>query len=158
MELARQAAALEIDENGNLRQELPGGGPAFPKIQPETDLPDEFADYLEGTLAWHNSALADKTIARQAWERILHRPSKERRFKSTSAAFMLGRAWEKENPEKAILYLQQVRVLAKAGFSDRLGLAAASLGWEARCWLNQTNYERALDLYLQQMATGDGSA
>ena len=34
----------------------------------------------------------------------------------------------------------------------------ASLGWEARIYLDRTNYERATELYLQQWATGDDSA
>ena len=157
LQQARQTAASESDENGNVRQ-VASAGPLFPKIPPGAELPQEFADYLEGTVAWHNPALADKALAREAWERILNRPAKERRFKSTWAAFMLGRSLEDENPPKAIAYFQQVRALAKEGYSDRLGLAAASLGWEARAWLNQSNYERAIDLYLQQMATGDESA
>ncbi len=157
LEQAREGAAADIDENGNVRREV-AAQPSFPKIQPEAELPSEFADYLEGTVVWHNPALADKSLARKAWERILSRPAKERRFKSTWAAFMLGRSLQQEDPEKALAYFQQVRALAKEGYSDRLGLAAASLGWEARVWLDQRNFERAIDLYLQQMATGDGSA
>jgi hypothetical protein len=156
-QLERSQGASETDENGNVRQ-VGAAEPLFPKIQPEAELPQEFADYLQGTVAWHNPALLDKSLARAAWERILSRPPKERRFKSTWAAFMLGRSLEVENPQKAIPYFQQVRALVKEGYSDRLGLAAASLGWEARAWLNQTNFERAIDLYLQQMATGDRSA
>jgi LysM domain. len=156
LEQARQGV-WEFDENGDHRH-VAVAGPLFPKIQPEAELPKEFDDYLQGTVAWHNPALADKSAAREAWERILSRPATERRFKSTWAAFMLGRSLQNENPEQAIAYFQQVRALAKEGYSDRLGLAAASLGWEARAWLDQTNFERAIELYLQQMATGDGSA
>jgi hypothetical protein len=36
--------------------------------------------------------------------------------------------------------------------------AAAALGREGRLWLMRTNYERALDLYLQQFAADDASA
>jgi hypothetical protein len=152
-----EVTASEPDENGNVTKVV-AAEPLFPKIQPDAELPREFADYLQGTVAWHNPTVADKSLAREAWERILSRPAKERRFKSTWAAFMLGRSLEEENPQKAIPYFQQVRALAREGYSDRLGLAAASLGWEARAWLNQTNFERAIDLYLQQMATGDSSA
>jgi hypothetical protein len=152
-----EVTASEPDENGNVLKVV-APEPLFPRISPGGELPKEFADYLEGTVAWHNRALADKSAAREAWERILNRPSTERRFKSTWAAFMLGRSLQDEHPAQAIAYFQQVRALAKEGYSDRLGLAAASLGWEARAWLDQTNFERAIDLYLQQMATGDGSA
>jgi tetratricopeptide (TPR) repeat protein len=156
-ERAGEVTASEPDENGNVLKVV-APEPLFPKIQPEAELPKEFDDYLQGTVAWHNPALANKSAAREAWERILSRPATERRFKSTWAAFMLGRSLQNENPEKAIGYFQQVRALAKEGYSDRLGLAAASLGWEARVWLNRTNFERAIDLYLEQMATGDRSA
>ena len=36
-----------------------------------------------------------------------------------------------------------------------MGLAAASLGLEARVYLQQKKYERAIELYLEQLATGD---
>src|SRR5207237_10868950 len=55
-------------------------------------------------------------------------------------------------------YFRQARQLATHGFADSIGLAAASLGLEARVELNQKNYERAIELYLEQDATGDESA
>src|SRR5712691_706751 len=68
--------------------------PAFPKIVAASGLPEEFADYLEGTISWRNPILKDKSEARQAWERLLKRPAEQRPFKSVWAAFMLGKAWE----------------------------------------------------------------
>jgi hypothetical protein len=121
-------------------------------------LPAEFADYFEGSIAWHNPALKDKHLARLAWERLLARPDAERRYKSTWAAFMLGKSWEEADPEKAAGYFQQVRHLAQRGFRDTLGLAAASLGLEARVCLNRKRYETAIELYLDQMASGDPTA
>ncbi|MCX6925627.1 MAG: LysM peptidoglycan-binding domain-containing protein, partial [Verrucomicrobia bacterium] len=82
----------------------------------------------------------------------------ERRFKSTWAAFMLGKTCEEAEPDKAIEYFKQVRDLARRGFADSTGLAAASLGLEARIYLRQKKYERAIELYLEQLATGDQSA
>ncbi len=117
--------------------------------------PPEFADYLEGSVAWFNAQTND---ARQSWETLLHRPAAERHYRSTWAAYMLGKSWAADDPERAAAYFQQVRVLKFAGFADRLGLAAASLGEEARVRLHQTNYLAAIDLYAQQQATGDGSA
>src|SRR6185436_18355587 len=61
-------------------------------------------------------------------------------------------------PDKAVEYYRKVRALAEAGFADSLGLAAASLGQEARLCLNRTNYEAAIELYLQQRAAGDDTA
>ncbi len=121
-------------------------------------LPAEFSDYLEGALAWRNPAVTDPGAGREAWERLLALPRAERHFKSIWAAFMLGRSWEKEDLNKAAQYFRQVRDLARQGFADSAGLAAASLGLEARIGLHQQKFERAIELYLEQWATGDVSA
>jgi len=121
-------------------------------------LPGEFADYFEGFIAWHNPAVKDKQTARTAWERLLGRPESERRYKSTWAAFMLGKSWEEDDPEKAVHYFKQVRDLAGQGYRDTLGLAAASLGLEAKVCLQQHNYQGAIELYLEQMWSGDPTA
>ena len=127
-------------------------------LQVVEGLPDEFADYFEGFIVWHNPALTDKQAARTCWERLLARPEAERRYKSTWAAFMLGKSWEEADPAKAASFFKQVRDLARQGYRDTLGLAAASLGLEARVCLRQTNYEGAIELYLDQMASGDPTA
>src|SRR5688500_6731870 len=51
-------------------------------------LPDEFARYFRGCIAWRQG---DRATARYEWESILALPAAERYFKSTWAAFMLGR-------------------------------------------------------------------
>ena len=56
---------------------------------------------------------------------------------------MLGRACEKDEPDKAVQYYKQVRDLARHGFADSAGLAAASLGLEARVYLQQKKYDQA---------------
>jgi hypothetical protein len=145
------------DESYELSEPKPQ--PTFPSISIVDGLPGEFADYFQGALIWNNPAVTDKTAARQAWEKLLQRPLEERHYKSTWAAFMLGRSWEAEDPKKARDYYQQVRALAAQGFSDPAGLAAASIGWEARLALRANEFETALDLYLQQyMAGGWGAA
>ena len=107
------------------------------------------------SIAWR----ADHTNeARTAWTRLLERTPKERHYHSTWAAYMLGRSWQGEDPDKAIHYFQEVRSLEKAGFVDRLGLAAASLGWEAQEELQQKHFDRAIELYLQQFSSGDPTA
>jgi hypothetical protein len=121
-------------------------------------LPGEFMDYFEGFLAWHDPEVVDKQKARTSWLKLLSRPQVERKYKSTWAAFMLGKSWEQTDPEKAVEYFHRVRDLALAGYRDSLGLAAASIGLEARICLRQTNYERGIELYLDQMATGDRTA
>jgi hypothetical protein len=132
--------------------------PPFPEIFTAGGLPGEFADYFEGAVAWAKPDGAGKAAARAAWERLLARPAQERRFKSTWAAFMLGKSWVNEEPEKALGYFRQVRAFARQGFLDSAGLAAASIGEEARVVLNQGKLEEALELYLEQYATGDLTA
>ncbi len=132
--------------------------PAFPSLEIVSGLPTEFVDYFEGFAAWHNPGVPDKQIARDDWERVLELPPAQRHYKSTWAAFMLGKSWQKEAPDKAVLYFRQVRELARQGYADALGLAAASLGLEAQVYLNQSNYEDAIEMYLEQMASGDPTA
>lgn len=153
-----QSGKWHWDENGRRRNEPNGPAPKFPKIEFVELLPAEFADYLEGASAWHNPALVDKGMAREAWERLLARPAAERKFKSTWAAFMLAKSWDKEEPEKAVEYFRQVRELVRRGFVDSLGLAASSLGWEARIHYQRKDHASAIKLYLEQLATGDSTA
>jgi hypothetical protein len=132
--------------------------PPFPDIFTAGGMPDEFTDYFDGAVAWAKPDGAGMAAARAAWERLLALPANERRFKSTWAAFMLGKSWAKDDPEKAAAYFRQVRDLARRGFLDSAGLAAASLGEEARIVLNDGKFAEALELYLDQFATGDPSA
>jgi LysM repeat protein len=146
------------DENGGHPEKTNRPQPTFPQISIPEGLPAEFADYLEGALAWRNPALTDKAAARTAWQRLLDRPADERHFKSAWAAFMLGKLFEKEDPDKAIAYFKQVRGLARQGFADSVGLAAACLGLEARIYYQQEKFEPALELYLEQLDAGDRTA
>lgn len=126
---------------------------SMPKVTP--GLPNEFADYFRGSVAWH---LGKMDEARAGWKALLARPAAERHFKSTWAAFMLGKSWENEHRDRAIGYFRDVRALVKAGFADTLGLAASSLGWEARLHLQTKDFASAVDLYLEQAASGEPSA
>jgi len=146
------------DEHDRHWQKPDAPPPDFPVLKFVAGLPAEFSDYFEGAVAWYNPALADKSFAREPWERLLARPVAERKYKSTWAAFMLGKSWEEEDSTKAVEYFRQVRDLAKRGFADSIGLAAASLGLEARVELRRGNLERGLQLYLEQFATGDTTA
>jgi len=134
--------------------------PPFPTLDLPSDLPAEFADYLEGAWCWHNPAVKDKSNARHAWKRLLARPPGERKYKSTWAAYMLGKSFEKENADQAMAWYQKVRELAAKprNFTDTAGLAAASLGLEARLLLRRHDYAGAINLYLDQLATGDQTA
>jgi len=118
-------------------------------------LPGEFEDYLRGQIAYYQGRLGD---ARVAWQELFHRPSDERMFRSTWAAFMIGKTYVESEPERAVPWFEKVRQLARDGSGDSLGLASSSLGWEARAELLQEHYGRALELYLQHMASGDPTA
>lgn len=136
---------------------LPTNQPTPPLLAPIPGLPEEFADYFASVIAWRGLP-PDTNTARQAWQQLLARPAAERKFKSTWAAFMLGKSWEDENADKAVGYFRQTRELARRGFADGTGLAVASLGWEARVELRRHHYPAALTLYLEQYAAGDDSA
>jgi len=118
-------------------------------------LPGEFEDYLRGAISFH---LGETGKAIDAWLDLLNRPVQERLYRSTWAAFMIGKTLLEEEPAEAIEWFQIVRQLTEEGFVDSLGLASSSLGWEARAALNLEQYERAIELYVAQMATGDPTA
>ena len=158
----RQAAVTSTSSGDDSADGQPDRTQASPQptatvcdVSVPAGLPDEFADYFRGSIAWHTGKTNE---ARSNWETLLHRPAADRHHRSTWAAYMLGKSWEVEDPDKAFDYFQQTRTLATRGFSDRLGLAAASVGWEARLQLRKKNFEQAIELYLDQLATGDDSA
>ena len=132
------------------------GRPAPPSglTVPEPLLP-EFADYLEGAIAYREKRYG---AAVQAWERLLRRPEKERQFRSTWAAFMIGKTYLVSDRDRAVRSFQLTRDLAMRGFRDTLGLAASSLGWEAYSELARDRYAQALILYAEQLRAGDPGA
>lgn len=118
-------------------------------------LPGEFSDYLHGAVAYHRKRYG---IARETWTSLLARPAEERRFRSTWAAYMIGRSYVEDQPESAAPWFEKTRTLDKEGFRDSLGLAAASLGWQAHAELRMKHYEQAISLYLEQARCGDHGA
>lgn len=145
-------AEVIIEAHSTARDSL---GQGATNVYAVAGLPDEFARYFRGSIAWRQG---DRATARYEWESILALPAADRHFKSTWAAFMLGRLLGDDEPDKAIEYSQQVRSFAAAGFPDSAGLAAPSLGWEARAHWRQGKLHRSLELYLEQQAAGDETA
>jgi hypothetical protein len=143
-----------VDDNGYHRDVPVGQKPNPPALSLPDDLPQEFALYLKGVLRCETSAV----LARESWEELLALVPSERHWKSTWAAFRLGKSSEKDEPKKATEYFRQVRELAQSGFADSIGLAVASLGLEARINLKRGNYQEAIRLYLEQLGAGDDSA
>jgi tetratricopeptide (TPR) repeat protein len=129
--------------------------PQPPQVVVPAGLPDEFARYLEGAIAHYRER---PDAARAAWQSVLTLPPDRRRYRSTWAAFMLGKSWLRDDRAAAVRYFRQVRSLVRQGFHDSLGLAASSLGWEARAERARGRFEQATDLYLKQLATGDPTA
>lgn len=121
------------------------------------ELPDEFRLYLLGARAWHRSEHRD---AARYFQAILELPPTKRRYRSSWAAYMLARndARLGDRCARNDRAFAKVRTLAADGYRDSLGLAAASFGQQAQCWYHAGETVRALELYLQQLATGDDSA
>ena len=74
------------------------------------------------------------------------------------AAYREGRALLGTDDRQAAAALRRVRTLLENCSSPDCGLAAASIGWEARAELDLGNLIRAGELYMEHYATGDGTA
>ncbi len=125
----------------------------FPPV-PE-GLPGEFDDYLRGAIAYYRE---QREEAREHWMRLLNRPRSERRYRSTWAAFMLGKSLLESGSEECVTWFRHVRELAAAGFADSAGLAAASLGREAQMDLRMGRLREAMEIYARQCAGGEPGA
>ncbi len=129
-----------------------------PELQPvevPDRLPPEFRHYLSGAVAYFRK---DMEKARMEWQEVLDLPREKRHYRSTWSAYMIGRTWLGNNPEKAVEWFRKVRDLAKQGFSDSLSLAVSSYGGEARAELDRGGYNEAMRLYLTEYAAGDPKA
>ena len=125
-----------------LGEELDGCGPAAA----------EFAIYLAGRSLAESRNLPG---ARATWHALLAMPPADRVWRSTWAAFMIGRSCQYDDPAEAIRWFRRTRELAAEGFADSLGLANSSIGWEACAELDLHHHPRAIRLYLEHMAAGD---
>jgi hypothetical protein len=85
---------------------------------------------------------------------LLALPPEQRCWRSVWAAFRLGRSLQEETPEAAIEWFRLVRELAAEGFEDSLGMAEASVGWEARAARDSGRFVDAIHLYLEHWAMG----
>ena len=131
--------------------------------------PAEIRLYAEGAIHY---ARGEVDLARARWLALLELPAAARPRRSVWAAYMLGRSHAPEgqlgcatlgpdaaaDAARALRWLAQARELALAGFEDRLGLAATSLGWEAAILHRLGREEEAMAAYLAQAATGDATA
>jgi len=119
-------------------------------------IPVEFACYEEGAKAYRQTQY-DEAIVQ--WRRLLKLSKDKRQYRSTWAAFMIGKALQKqEKYADSIAWFAKTRSLAKAGFLDSLGLAASSYGWQGYAACRLGRYDEALELYVAHLATGDPTA
>jgi tetratricopeptide (TPR) repeat protein len=151
--------ALRHDDVSDLRSAelLRTAGLEGPVLHAPSEVPWllEFDLYTSGR---KSMAEGDLDGARGQWRALLELPPEQRIWRSTWAAFMLGRSFQKADPREAMRWFRTTRELAAAGFADSLGLALSSIGWEARAELDEGNMNRAIALYLEQFAGGDPSA
>jgi hypothetical protein len=134
----------------------PSAAAAVAPAPAPAEFASEFADYHRGAAAYHSH---DTDAAEKIWKALLARPAAERKYRTTWANYMLGKmALDAKQPDDARGYFRKVREEAKAGAVDSLGLAAASIGWEAYLELDAKHFPAAARLYLQQLATGDPTA
>ncbi|HVR10993.1 MAG TPA: hypothetical protein VMW75_23320, partial [Thermoanaerobaculia bacterium] len=153
---AASPGVFDLNPAGAEVPALPRPAPAAEPVLPP-DLPVEFAEYLRGAFAYRCGELP---AAAGHWRRLLALPERERHYRSTWAAFMLGRTALRRSPpdlEAAAGWFHRTRELAVGGFADSLDLAVASLGWEARANAARRRYDRAEALYAQQADAGDPS-
>lgn len=150
-------AAKAEEAHAAARDTIPASaeeGAALPAMPEE--FASEFADYHRGALAFRFGKFDD---AKTAWKAVLDRPAAERHYRTTWAAYMLGKiAIDAEDWDSARTWFEKTRAAAEEGFSDSLGLVSASLGWEAFANLHSERFGEAARLYLEQLATGDTSA
>jgi hypothetical protein len=148
---------FDLDPAGAAVPAVPRPAPAVEPALPP-GLPIEFGEYLQGAFAYRRG---DPAAAAGHWQRLLALPDQERHYRSTWAAFMLGRAALRRSPrdlDAAVGWFRRTRELAAHGFADSLDLSVASLGWEARANAARRRYDRAEALYAQQADAGDPSA
>lgn len=110
-------------------------------------LPAEFRMYVHGADAYRRGAFRE---AIEQWQMLLALPEPERRFRSTWASYMIGKAWLREDPGQAAAWFEQTRAFAAAGFLDSDNLAESSWGWQAFGELKAKEYRAAAHHYVKE--------
>ena len=113
-------------------------------------IPSEFGMYVRGAALFR---AGDNSEAVRVWQRLLALPPAERRYRSTWAMFMTGKALALEFSELAPYSFAKTRDLAATGFHDTLELGTSSLGWEARHYLS-SQPAKAFGLYADMYRQG----
>ncbi len=154
--IGRHARAQSVWRSQRARgRTVDPGPPRLEVVEVPSGLPTEFSIYLRGAIS---EAQGDTADARAEWQALLVLPVEQRSRRSVWAAYRLGRSHVDDNADEAARWFALARELAEGGFLDGLGLASASLGWEARAELNRGRFDRAARLYLEQWGSGDERA
>jgi hypothetical protein len=114
-------------------------------------IPKEFAFYVRGAAAYR---AGDTKSAKTHWSELLALPEAERQYRSTWAAFMLGRMLRENDRVESDAYFEQVLALVNTGFQDSLNLAADAQGWQARSALDAAEFLASARRYLDQFLHG----
>lgn len=107
-------------------------------------LPEEFALYFRGAVAYHGG---EWETATRYFKAVLELPEDARHYRSTWAAYMMGRTAMQRKSGDAPVFFEQARALAGQGFEDSLHLAEATVGWEARDAMDHDQFVQAIHLY-----------
>lgn len=119
-------------------------------------LPKDVVLYLQGAMAYHHG---EKAKAVETWERLLALPAAERQNRSVAAAWMIAMTMrDTAGFEAALPWYEKCVQLSTEGYRDCLGLGLASLGWEARYYLDKGDRRKAAVLYYHQAMGGDAMA
>jgi tetratricopeptide (TPR) repeat protein len=124
-------------------------------VEPPVGLPPEFELYLRGAFKYY---LGEWGQARAYWQELLQLPPDQRHYRSTWAAFMIGKSQLSSDPAGSVESFQMVRSLAGDGFADSLGLASSSFVWEARSEKSLGRFTDAIESYIRLYRAGDESA
>lgn len=118
-------------------------------------LPPDVRNYTAGAVSYQHQQL---DAAQEYFQSVLALPRDERRHRELWARFMLGRTASLHGDvAEATAHFEATRALVRSGVPDRLGLAVASLGEEARLHLKPGGIARAVKLYAQQASYGSAS-
>lgn len=109
-------------------------------------IPLEFAEYFRGAAAYHSDC-PDEAV--EHWNNVLNLPPKERARRGPWATYMVGRALVKVEPQRAITLFEEHRRSVQDGTPDPLGLADASVGWQARAEGEAGDYAAAIHRYVE---------
>ncbi|MCL4693677.1 MAG: hypothetical protein KJ060_14350 [Candidatus Hydrogenedentes bacterium] len=108
-------------------------------------IPQEFALYVCGAGAYRGRDIAS---AKSFWDAILALPESERQYRSTWAAYMLGRMLQETDRAESDAYYHEAIALAEAGFRDSANLAADAKGRLAQSALDANEYLESIRAYL----------